>query len=73
MGISARHHLKGYTRELRPRIALESMDWFPTKMIDFSRNTADKSFTKESKSKAENSVGQNQRLSTYVNSSLEGI
>ena len=60
IGTKAKHHLKGYTRELSPRMAAERKLYLPTNTIDFSSKTA---FSRRMKSLADNMekrVGQNQ-------------
>ncbi len=46
MGTRAKHHLKGYKRELKPRMAVERRLCLPTKTTDFSKRMALRSFMK---------------------------
>lgn len=63
IGTKARHHLKGYSNEFKPRIAEESYDCWPMNTIDFSRSAAEINFVNVLRGKRANNVGQNQMQS----------
>lgn len=60
IGTKAKHHLNGYNREFRPRIADDKRLYLPMNTKDFSTNTAEINLSKLSSEKRENRVGQNQ-------------
>lgn len=63
IGTKAKHHLKGYNKELKPRTAEESKFYFPTNITDFSNITAASNYKNTSNLNREKSWGQNHLLS----------
>lgn len=60
IGTNAKHHLKGYSNELNPRIAWESKFYLPTNTTYFSSKIAPSNFRKSFREYNENNEGQNQ-------------
>ena len=54
MGTKAKHHLKGYIKQFKPKIADDIWLALPTKTIDLSKRTAARIFKKVFKEKNEN-------------------